>query len=72
MSSVPFRQRVGVMDATLSCLVAWLEGHSLAQTVFTNLYLHQPFQVEDPPLRAFSVAALKIIEVIKDFVTKYD
>ena len=24
-------------DHTLACLVTWLEGHSLAQTVFTNL-----------------------------------
>ena len=33
------------MDTTLACLVTWLEGHSLAQTVFTNLYLHSPNQV---------------------------
>ena len=58
------------MDATLSCLVAWMEGHSLAQTVFTNLYLHQPFEVVDPPMRAFAVATLKIIEIIKEFVAK--
>ena len=28
---------VTVFDHTLSCLVTWFEGHSLAQTVFTNL-----------------------------------
>ena len=28
---------VAIFDHTLSCLVTWLEGHSLAQTVLTNL-----------------------------------
>jgi hypothetical protein len=28
---------VAVFDHTLACLVTWFEGHSLAQTVFTNL-----------------------------------
>ncbi len=35
------RELLGVMDDTLCCLVTWMEGHSLAQTVFTNLYLHK-------------------------------
>ncbi len=28
---------VTIFDHTLACLVTWHEGHSLAQTVFTNL-----------------------------------
>ena len=36
-----FPTQVGIIDECLSCLVTWLEGHSLAQTVFTCLYLHQ-------------------------------
>ena len=28
---------VTIYDHTLSCLVTWFEGHSLAQTVLTNL-----------------------------------
>ncbi|KAL3227940.1 hypothetical protein MRX96_003877 [Rhipicephalus microplus] len=40
-------EHIGIIDSTLACLVTWLEGHSLAQTVFTNLYLHKPHQVED-------------------------
>lgn len=59
------------MDSTLACVVSWLEGHSLAQTVFTNLYLHKPHQIEDRPMKAFSIAILKIIELIRSFVTKY-
>ena len=42
---VSLSDQIGVVDMTLSCLVTWLEGHSLAQTVFTNLYLHAPLQV---------------------------
>ncbi|KAI8438264.1 hypothetical protein MSG28_010859, partial [Choristoneura fumiferana] len=36
---------IGVIDATMACIVSWLEGHSLAQTVFTNLA--QVFEEED-------------------------
>lgn len=28
---------VTIFDHTMSCIVTWFEGHSLAQTVFTNL-----------------------------------
>jgi len=26
-------EQIGVIDSSLACLVTWLEGHSLAQTV---------------------------------------
>ena len=61
---------IGVYDQTLACLVTWLEGHSLAQTVFTNLYLHAPFQATQPFIKAFSVVTLKLVDLIKDFVAK--
>ena len=63
-------EMLGVADDTLCCLVTWLEGHSLAQTVFTNLYLHRPFEVGHPPARAFSVAVLKLVDIIKDLVSR--
>ena len=31
--------------------VTWLDGHSLVQTVFTCLYMHNPFIIEDPCLK---------------------
>ncbi|XP_066582916.1 N-alpha-acetyltransferase 35, NatC auxiliary subunit [Prorops nasuta] len=61
---------IGIIDSTYSCLVSWLEGHSLAQTVFTNLYLHQPAKIVDKPLKTFCYAVYKIIEVIKDCINK--
>ncbi|XP_076336394.1 N-alpha-acetyltransferase 35 isoform X2 [Tachypleus tridentatus] len=63
-------EEIGIIDATLACLVTWLEGHSLAQTVLTNLYLHKPQDVEDRVVKAFSICMLKLVDLIKDFVNK--
>ncbi|XP_071449323.1 N-alpha-acetyltransferase 35, NatC auxiliary subunit [Hetaerina americana] len=63
-------EQIGIIDSTLACVVSWLEGHSLAQTVFTNLYLHKPYQIEDKPIKAFSICILKIVEIFKDFVNR--
>ncbi|XP_033211801.1 N-alpha-acetyltransferase 35, NatC auxiliary subunit [Belonocnema kinseyi] len=61
---------IAIIDSTYACIVSWLEGHSLAQTVFTNLYLHQPSQIVDKPLKTFCYAVYKIIEIIKDCITR--
>ena len=50
--------------------MTWLEGHSLAQTVFTNLYLHQIDKIEDNVIRNFSLATLKVVDIVKDFIAK--
>ena len=42
----------------------------MAQTVFTNLYLHAPWQIEHPMLKAYSIAILKIVDLVKDIVAK--
>lgn len=54
----------------LSLQVTWLEGHSLAQTVFTNLYSHNPSLVEDRTLKALTLALLKMVDLVKDRVIK--
>lgn len=64
------RDVVGLVDQCLACLVTWLEGHSLAQTVLTCLYLHHTDRVEDPVLRAALITILRLVEVIKDLVGK--
>lgn len=61
---------IGIIDSTLACLVSWLEGHSLAQTVFTNLYLHWPYQVQDRVMKAFAICIYKLIDIIKDFINR--
>lgn len=68
LQDLSLAEEIGVIDSTLSCLVSWLEGHSLAQTVFTNLYLHKPHQIEDRVMKAFSISVFKIVDIIKDFI----
>lgn len=46
--------------------VTWLDGASLAQTLFTNLYLHDPNLVEDNYLKCFSIAILKITDWMRN------
>ncbi|XP_017785984.1 PREDICTED: N-alpha-acetyltransferase 35, NatC auxiliary subunit isoform X2 [Nicrophorus vespilloides] len=61
---------IGIIDTTFACLVSWLEGHSLAQTVFTNLYLHKPYLIEDRALKAFCLSIYKLLEIIKEYIHK--
>ena len=70
LQDLSLAEEIGIIDSTLSCLVSWLEGHSLAQTVFTNLYLHKPHLIEDRVMKAFSISIFKIVDVIKDFVNR--
>lgn len=61
-------EQIGIIDHVLSCLVSWIEGNSLAQTVFANLYLHKPFYIEERPLKAFCITAYKMVEIVKHFI----
>lgn len=70
LSGLTMSEQIGIIDSTYACLVSWLEGHSLAQTVFTNLYLHKPHLIQDKPLKVFCISMYKIVYIIKDFVNK--
>ena len=59
---------IGIIDSTYSCIVSWLEGHNLAQTVFTNLYLHEPEQIVDKTLKVFCYAIYEIIVEIRECI----
>ncbi|XP_038208428.1 N-alpha-acetyltransferase 35, NatC auxiliary subunit isoform X1 [Zerene cesonia] len=61
---------IGIIDATMACIVSWLEGHSLAQTVFTNLYLHQPYSIPNKTLKAYCIAVYKLLDCIRDCINK--
>ncbi|XP_064292563.1 N-alpha-acetyltransferase 35, NatC auxiliary subunit isoform X2 [Plodia interpunctella] len=61
---------IGIIDATMSCIVSWLEGHSLAQTVFTNLYLHQPHMIVNKTLKAYCIAIYKLLDCIRECINK--
>jgi len=61
---------IGIIDNSIACLVTWLEGHSLAQTVFINLYTQQPNRIEDKNLKAFIIVFLKIVDLIKEYINQ--
>uniref|UniRef100_A0A668AX37 N-alpha-acetyltransferase 35, NatC auxiliary subunit n=1 Tax=Myripristis murdjan TaxID=586833 RepID=A0A668AX37_9TELE len=61
---------IGIIDTCFCCLITWLEGHSLAQTVFTCLYVHNPDLIEDPALKAFALGILKVCDIAREKVNK--
>lgn len=70
LEGLSLKEQIIIVDRTLSCFVSWLEGHSLAQTIFTNLYMHKPYLIECRPLKTFSICMYKIIDIIRDFVSR--
>lgn len=70
LNNLESRELIGIIDATYSCMVSWLEGHSMAQTVLTCLYLHQPDKIEDKGMKAFAVAIYKLINLIRNFILR--
>ncbi|XP_069481951.1 N-alpha-acetyltransferase 35, NatC auxiliary subunit isoform X3 [Ambystoma mexicanum] len=61
---------IGIMDTCFCCLITWLEGHSLAQTVFTCLYVHNPDLIDDPTMKAFALGILKVCDIAREKVNK--
>uniref|UniRef100_A0AAR2IP77 N-alpha-acetyltransferase 35, NatC auxiliary subunit n=1 Tax=Pygocentrus nattereri TaxID=42514 RepID=A0AAR2IP77_PYGNA len=61
---------IGIVDTCFCCLITWLEGHSLAQTVFTCLYVHNPELIQDPALKAFALGILKVCDIAREKVNK--
>ncbi|CAL1540610.1 unnamed protein product [Lymnaea stagnalis] len=70
VKNLEYPELIGIMDASLACLVTWIEGHSLAQTVFTNLYLHNPYIIEDRCLKAFCIIMLKTVDHIRERINR--
>lgn len=68
LSNLENSELIGIFDSLFSCLVSWLEGHSLDQILFTCLYLHSPNSIENKSLRTFCLAVRRIITLIKDFI----
>lgn len=68
LENFSFPELIGIMDSSLSCFVSWLEGHSLAQTVYTSLYMHNINAIEDPSLKAFCFGLNNLMRLVKDFI----
>uniref|UniRef100_A0A8C9SWA3 N-alpha-acetyltransferase 35, NatC auxiliary subunit n=1 Tax=Scleropages formosus TaxID=113540 RepID=A0A8C9SWA3_SCLFO len=61
---------IGIIDTCFCCLITWLEGHSLAQTVFTCLYVHNPDLIQDSAMKAFALGILKVCDIAREKVNK--
>lgn len=70
LDSLEMSELIGIYDGIFSSLVSWLEGHSMAQTVFTCLYLHKPHSIIDKSLKAFAIGIHKLIDLICRFIVK--
>jgi hypothetical protein len=65
-------QIVHLMDQTLVGEMRWLAGHSLAQTVFTCLYLHDVRHIADYRFAAMAKAVLKCCAIVRNMVVQAD
>ena len=61
---------IGIFDEILACVATWLSGHTLAQTVFTCLYLIDPTQLDDFCLSGFGIAVVRAVDMLRDVITK--
>ena len=48
--------------------LSWLDGQSLAQSLFTCLYLHNPSEIQNKCLQTWSYAMLKLCRLVKDII----
>uniref|UniRef100_A0A8D3BY40 N-alpha-acetyltransferase 35, NatC auxiliary subunit n=1 Tax=Scophthalmus maximus TaxID=52904 RepID=A0A8D3BY40_SCOMX len=65
-----FEQAIKVHCMLFFLIITWLEGHSLAQTVFTCLYVHNPDLIEEPALKSFALGILKVCDIAREKVNK--
>ncbi|KAI8334017.1 Mak10 subunit, NatC N-terminal acetyltransferase-domain-containing protein [Chlamydoabsidia padenii] len=54
-------QVLWMMDRLLACEMAWLSGHSLAQTVYTCIYFHHVRNQDNPPSLSTNVVNLDLL-----------
>ncbi|XP_037080058.1 N-alpha-acetyltransferase 35, NatC auxiliary subunit-like isoform X1 [Pollicipes pollicipes] len=64
------REQLGVMDTALAYFMSWLEGHSLTQTVSTNVYLQAPHLIQDRVVKAFSIATIQVVNTISELLVQ--
>jgi hypothetical protein len=59
-------EKLSIIDNTFCNLVTWLDGASLAQTLFTSVYFHDPGLIVDPYMKFFTVAMMKIVDFMRN------
>ncbi len=48
--------------------ITWLEGSSLAQTVFTNIFYNELLMIQDDEVRIICFSFLKIVELLRTLI----
>ncbi|KAI9102676.1 Mak10 subunit, NatC N-terminal acetyltransferase-domain-containing protein [Phlyctochytrium arcticum] len=56
---------IGIMDELLSFEFLWLSGRPLCQTLFTCVYLHDPYAVDCPIVRDLIIMVMKTADLIR-------
>ncbi|XP_055348323.1 N-alpha-acetyltransferase 35, NatC auxiliary subunit-like [Paramacrobiotus metropolitanus] len=59
---------LAVMDRSLPFVIMWMQGHCVAQTVFTLLYLHKPEALRDELMHAYCVTLLELIDHVRQIM----
>lgn len=68
LNDFTYPELIGIMDSTMACFVSWLEGHSLAQTVYTCLYMHNINAIGDKSMRAFCLGLNNVMRLAKEII----
>ena len=61
---------IGIFDEVLTRLATWLNGFTLAQTVFSCLYLLETDLSTSSLLRSFSVGIVKMVDYMREFICR--
>lgn len=61
-------QVIGIMDQLLVCLMSWLDGHTLPQTVFSCVYAQRIYQIPRFELFSFMRVLLATMDTIINLV----
>ena len=59
-----FGELVSVFDTQMGAIACWLDGQSLAQTVFANLHYEVVDNIPDKKLRSMTLGTLKLAGLI--------
>jgi len=63
--SMPMEELIATFDATMACIVSFLNSNSLDQTVYTNICLSNPNLIEDEVLKVATIGLLQLTRSLK-------
>ncbi|GAV07671.1 hypothetical protein RvY_17485 [Ramazzottius varieornatus] len=65
LSGFSVEEYLAVIDRSLSNFVLWMQGHCVAQTVFTFVYLHRPQDIQDELMKSYCQTLLALTEAVR-------